>query len=210
MQAPSLGFASSYGGSRSARASSSVAAMDDASLRVSDADREHAVVALREHLLAGRLTLEEFSERVEAALQARVSADLARIRADLPEIIFVDTIGSRRKSVRVVAALFSHVTRRGRFRLGGRAVAVSAFGDLDFDLRDATIDRRQSAVTAVAAFGNVDVYVPEGVNVDVGGIIIFGHRGPGSTRTGSWRRTDTAGGNGACPNSGRLSPGARA
>jgi hypothetical protein len=34
--------------------------MDDASLRVSDADREQAVMVLREHLLAGRLTLEEF------------------------------------------------------------------------------------------------------------------------------------------------------
>ena len=28
----------------------------------------------------------------------------------------------------------------------------------------------------MAAFGNVDVYVPEGVNVDVGGITVFGHR----------------------------------
>ena len=36
-------------------------------MRVSDADRERAVAALREHLLAGRLTLEEFTERVDAA-----------------------------------------------------------------------------------------------------------------------------------------------
>ena len=45
--------------------------MDDASLRVSDADRDRAVIMLREHLLAGRLTLEEFSERVDAVLQGR-------------------------------------------------------------------------------------------------------------------------------------------
>ena len=32
------------------------------------------------------------------------------------------------------------------------------------------------AVTVLAAFGNVDVYVPEGVNVDVGGLTVFGHR----------------------------------
>src|SRR5262245_63854642 len=42
------------GRSRGTRQSSSVVAMDDASLRVSDADREQAVAALREHLLAGR------------------------------------------------------------------------------------------------------------------------------------------------------------
>jgi Domain of unknown function (DUF1707) len=40
--------------------------VDDASLRVSDADRDQVIVVLREHLLAGRLTLEEFCERVEA------------------------------------------------------------------------------------------------------------------------------------------------
>ena len=66
---------------------SSVTVMDDASLRVSDADREEAVAALREHLLAGRLTFEEFSERVEAALQAKVAGELARVQQDLPEAV---------------------------------------------------------------------------------------------------------------------------
>src|SRR5712691_7163943 len=129
-----------------------MAAMDDASLRVSDADREQAVIALREHLLAGRLTLDEFSERVEAALRARLSRELARVREDLPEV-FVEAAGSRRKPARLTAALLGHVTRGGRLRLRGRTFAASAFGDLDFDLREATIDRRQTTVTVLAAFG---------------------------------------------------------
>jgi hypothetical protein len=149
--------------------------MDDASLRISDADREHAVVALREHLLAGRLTLEEFSERVDAALRARFGGELARVQDDLPEVL-VETAGSRRRPARFTAALLGHVARRGRLRLRGWALASSTFGDLDFDLREATIEQRRTAVTILAAFGNVDVYVPEGVNVDVGGITIFGHR----------------------------------
>ena len=149
--------------------------MDDGSLRVSDADREQAVILLREHLLAGRLTLEEFSERVEAALRARSGGELARVGEDLPAV-FLEAAGSRRKPARFTVALLGHVTRRGRLRLRRWAVATSAFGDLDFDLREATMERRQTAVTVLAAFGNVDVYVPEGVNVDVGGITIFGHR----------------------------------
>jgi hypothetical protein len=147
--------------------------MDDPSLRVSDADREHAVAALREHLLAGRLTLAEFSERVEAALTARVGGELARVQEDLPAV--VPAAGSRRKPARFTAALFGRAVRRGRLRLRGRAVAASVFGDLDFDLREATIDHGETAVTVLAAFGNADVYVPEGVNVDVGGITVFGH-----------------------------------
>ena len=55
-------------------------------MRISDDDREQVVVTLREHLLAGRLTLEEFSERVEAALRARVGAELARVNEDLPDV----------------------------------------------------------------------------------------------------------------------------
>jgi hypothetical protein len=149
--------------------------MDDPSLRVSDADREEVIVALREHLLAGRLTLEEFSERVEAALRARVGGELARVQDDLPRT-FHETAGSHRKPARFTAALLGHVVRRGRLRLPRQTVATSAFGDLDFDLRDATIDRQQTAVTVLAAFGNVDVYVPEGVNVDVTGLAVFGHR----------------------------------
>jgi hypothetical protein len=153
----------------------SVAVMDDASLRASDADREQALVALRRHLVAGRLTLEEFCERVDAALRARVTGELAHLQDDLPETL-IESAGSRRRPARFTAALLGHVVRRGQFRLRRWAFAASAFGDLDFDLRDATMDEGRAAVTVLAGFGNVDVYVPEGVNVDVGGLTIFGHR----------------------------------
>jgi Domain of unknown function (DUF1707)/Cell wall-active antibiotics response 4TMS YvqF len=148
--------------------------MDDPAIRASNADREQAVIALREHLLAGRLTLEEFTERVEVALGARYEGELARVSEDLPEIS-ADPARSRRKPTRFTAALFGQVTRRGRLRLRRWTFAASAFGDLDFDLREATIDQPRTAVTIPVAFGNVDVYVPEGVNVDVSGITIFGH-----------------------------------
>src|SRR6266704_3515352 len=89
---------------------SSVASMDDASLRASDADREQAVAALREHLLAGRLTLEEFSERVDGALRARVTGEPAHLQNDLPEV-FPEPAGSRRKPVRFTTAFLGHVVR---------------------------------------------------------------------------------------------------
>jgi hypothetical protein len=41
-------------------------------------------------------------------------------------------------------------------------VAGSVFGDLDLDLRDASMDEERAAVTVLAAFGNVDLYAPEG------------------------------------------------
>jgi hypothetical protein len=53
-------------------------------LLVSDREREYTVGLLRGHLLSGRLTTEEFEERVEEAWRARFAADLWRALRDLP------------------------------------------------------------------------------------------------------------------------------
>ncbi len=55
-------------------------------LRASDADREQTVAVLREHALAGRLTVDELDERCEAAYGATTLRELARLQADLPAV----------------------------------------------------------------------------------------------------------------------------
>src|SRR5450631_314408 len=57
---------------------------DRSGLRVADADRERVTLELREHMLAGRLTSEEFEERLGGVYEARTQADLDALRADLP------------------------------------------------------------------------------------------------------------------------------
>ena len=54
------------------------------SLRASDDDREQIVAQLQRHTSAGRLTLDEFSERVGLVYAAATHADLARLTEDLP------------------------------------------------------------------------------------------------------------------------------
>ena len=129
---------------------------------------------LRDHSMAGRLTLDEFSERVETVYAARFGQELVAVREDCPT---PPCRGPRRgrKATRVTLAVFSHVGRRGRLRLRRRTAAISAFADIDFDLREAQVDRPETSVIVLALFGNVDVYVPEAVNVDLGGLTIFGH-----------------------------------
>ena len=58
----------------------------DPRVRASDADRERTATLLREHHAVGRLTPEEFSERVDKALAARTIGDLEALLADLPAI----------------------------------------------------------------------------------------------------------------------------
>ncbi len=150
--------------------------MTDPSERVSDAEREDAVTQLREHLLAGRLTLEDFSERVELAYGAQIGSELARASESLPATGNLPAVRSRRKPTRVTAAFFGHVARRGKLRLRRRTFAGGAFSDVDLDLREAQLDTPEASVNVLIAFGNVDVYVPEGINVSVGGLALFGHR----------------------------------
>jgi hypothetical protein len=58
--------------------------MDESRLRVSDADREAVVSRLQDALAEGRLTPEEFTERLDGAYAARLRGELDRLAADLP------------------------------------------------------------------------------------------------------------------------------
>jgi hypothetical protein len=53
-------------------------------MRASDEDRERIVAALQRHTAAGRLSLDEFAERVDAACAARTLGELAVVTRDLP------------------------------------------------------------------------------------------------------------------------------
>ena len=140
-------------------------------VRASDDDRERAIRSLREHLAAGRLTLEEFTERISAALAATTTADLDAPLHELPPVR-----RAGRRPTRFVLALFGSTERVGRLRLRRRALCISLFGNVDLDLRQATLEGDVITIFAVAAFAALDVYVPEGVEVDLHGLTAFGHK----------------------------------
>lgn len=60
--------------------------MTPAEMRAADADRERVALALASHTGAGRLTLDEYSERVAAAYSARTMGELSAITRDLPAL----------------------------------------------------------------------------------------------------------------------------
>jgi DUF1707 SHOCT-like domain len=55
-------------------------------LRIADADREAAAAHLREHYAQGRLTLEEFNQRLDAVFAATTQRQLSALISDLPLI----------------------------------------------------------------------------------------------------------------------------
>jgi hypothetical protein len=144
-------------------------------LRASDADRERAVVLLREHAAEGRLTLEEFTERMSAAYLARTTDELEDLGRDLPAALV--PVASRRRPTRFVLALLGATEREGRLRLRRRVGCLVGLGSIDLDLRHATFDGDVITVFAVGVLGAIDVYVPEGVEVDLHGLVLLGHKG---------------------------------
>jgi hypothetical protein len=58
----------------------------DPRIRCSDAERDRTAALLREHLAAGRLTAEEFGERLDLAYAAKTLGELDQLLADLPAI----------------------------------------------------------------------------------------------------------------------------
>jgi hypothetical protein len=146
---------------------------DHPSLRASDADRERTVVALREHAVDGRLTLEEFTERMSAAYDARTSGDLEGLVGDLPSRAMP---AARRRPTSIVLSIFGSNERDGRIRIRRRVLCVTLFGNVDLDLRQASLERDVVSIVALGIFGAIDFYVPEGVEVDLHGLALFGHK----------------------------------
>jgi Domain of unknown function (DUF1707) len=58
----------------------------DPRIRASDADRDRTAALLREHHAAGRLTADEFNERIDKAYAAKTLGDLDELLVDLPGI----------------------------------------------------------------------------------------------------------------------------
>ncbi|NUP02346.1 MAG: DUF1707 domain-containing protein [Nonomuraea sp.] len=55
-------------------------------MRASDVDRDRVAGILREHTAQGRITMEEFNERLEDLYKSKTYGDLAKLTADLPDV----------------------------------------------------------------------------------------------------------------------------
>lgn len=134
--------------------------------RVSDAERERTVVRLRDAVVDGRLTLEEFSERVGSAQLARTDPELAALVTDLVAEPHSSALTSSSASYRAVG---SKIVRRGPWVLPQRSVFRSIFGTIDLDLRQATLHGDVVDVEVFNFFGTARLLVPEGIAVSVEG-----------------------------------------
>ena len=151
-------------------------------IRVSDAEREAVLKVLGEHAAIGRLTLDELEERSGKALAAKTRGELAKLTADLPGGELTRPAPSRRP-VRWMVAVLAGTHRTGRFRAVGSINAIAIMGGDEIDLREAEIEDGELTINAFSLMGGANVYVPDSVEVELGGFSIMG----GNTEIGLGR-----------------------
>jgi Domain of unknown function (DUF1707)/Cell wall-active antibiotics response 4TMS YvqF len=145
----------------------------------SDAERERVVGRLRDASADGRLTLEEFTQRIDRAYEARTRGELDELTRDLPA---ADTSAlpaqpeRQRTKRRWVVAVMGNVARRGRWQVGEHTSSITLMGNATIDLREAVLAGPELQISLFCAMGNVHVVVPEGVDVDLGVVAVMGNR----------------------------------
>lgn len=134
--------------------------MDDA--RVSDAERERALVVLRQATVDGRLTTEELLERTEAVLTAQTRGQLVTVTRDLGPSILPAT---RLPATRRIQAILGETKQAGRWRAEGQVDVLTVMADCKVDLLDAEIVGSELVLQVNAIMADVKIYVPQDVPV---------------------------------------------
>jgi Domain of unknown function (DUF1707) len=143
-------------------------------MRASDADRDRVADVLRAAAGEGRLTAEEFDQRVEAALSARTIGELAALTADLVpgagwpggpgahtggEVI---RIGQRGGSFR----------RAGRWVVPPRLEMWPSWCDVTLDFSDAVIRQDTLLIDMRMRGGSLTLVVGPGIVVDADALTV--------------------------------------
>lgn len=143
-------------------------------VRASDADREATVTRLQSAVGEGRIDLEEFGERADAAYAAVTRDQLELLVADLPAhpALPVEIVGRRPQEE--VSSVFGDIVLAVGTAPPRRASSV--FGDVRIDLRGLRTHEDRLDLHLGSVFGDIDVIVAEGVDGELHGSTVFGHR----------------------------------
>jgi Domain of unknown function (DUF1707) len=143
-------------------------------VRASDADREAVVRRLQAALGEGRIDLDEFGQRADAAYGAGTTAELDGLVADLPAPGGppVEIVGMR--AAEELRNVFGDIKVTVGAAPPQRASTV--FGDIRIDLRTLRTDADRIDLYLSTVFGDIDVIVAEGVDAVLEGKAWVGDR----------------------------------
>ncbi|MFI9585118.1 DUF1707 domain-containing protein [Streptomyces sp. NPDC052236] len=152
-------------------------------MRASDSERERVAERLRDAVAEGRLDMDEFEQRLDAAYTARTHGDLEPLVRDLP--VTGSTAATTRSggwaqrvggpaTSRGGFAFWGGFGRKGTWTVGRRFTAFTLMGGGEVDLREARFEDRVTEIRCFVLMGGIHVVVPPELNVEVRGIGLMG------------------------------------
>jgi Domain of unknown function (DUF1707)/Cell wall-active antibiotics response 4TMS YvqF len=159
------------------------------SMLVSDAERDATLKILGDNAAVGRLSMDELEDRCDRALTVRTRGELTALTKDLPKDAGLlpsraEVLAEARRTIRRTVAIAGGTSRRGSFRAAGSLSAIAVCGGDHIDLREAQIDGPELTVRVFSLLGVVNVYVPDTMEVELGGFSILG----GNSQVGGHRQ----------------------
>lgn len=126
----------------------------------SDADRDAAAEALADAVAAGRLSLADHSDRLDALFAARTREQVLALTGDLPSLPVRRSGLYRAVDAHRCVVIGGSAQRTGRFPIGRFCGVTAVFGRLDLDLRAAVPSQREIDLTIRAVAARIAVTVP--------------------------------------------------
>ncbi|MFD9222873.1 DUF1707 domain-containing protein [Streptomyces sp. NPDC060064] len=159
-------------------------------MRASDSERERVAERLREAVAEGRLDMEEFEQRLDAAYRARTHGELEPLVSDLP-VGGLPVVGTAPSPVATGSggwaqrvggpatsngafAFWGGFGRKGTWTVGRKFTTFTLMGGGELDLREARFEDRETVIRCFAIMGGVHIVVPPDLNVEVGGFGLMG------------------------------------
>ncbi|MET4925922.1 DUF1707 domain-containing protein [Streptomyces sp. PSRA5] len=161
-------------------------------MRASDSERERVAELLREAVAEGRIDMEEFDTRLDAAFKARTHGELQPLVRDLPAPgtttdlapatshstavggRWASRIGRGRATSKLGFAFWGGFSRRGNWTIGPSFTGTVIQAGGEIDLREAQFEERDVTIRCFTLMGGIHVVVPPDMDVTVRGFGLMG------------------------------------
>ena len=154
-------------------------------VRLSHAEREAYVERLKTAQDEGRITLDEFEERVGRVYAAKVGSEIGDVLDDLPALqppppagppttSTDDTVDvhATASGARWMVSIFGARKNNGRWTPGAPSRTFTMMGSQTLDLTE--VDAQEVDIQAFTLIGETKIIVPPGATVEMTGFILIG------------------------------------
>ena len=145
-------------------------------LRASDSDRDQVANVLNSAFAEGRLSRDEYDERLDSLLRAKTFDDLVGLTRDLVVVASPTPVPAADTTYAVdpsvasnevdrMVGIFGGAERKGKWRIRRQTETYALFGGIDLDLREAVFESQVVEIRGFWCFGGMEIKVPAGVEV---------------------------------------------